>query len=264
MSELLIHVDAFTDHAFGGNPAAVLILDHERDVDWMQAMARETNLPATAFVCETGLGIFELRWFTVKDELVLCGHGTLASAHALWREGGFSSTQSIRFETRGGQLTARLDEDWITLDFPVEPAEPVEPPRALLEALGVKAVEVARNRLDYLVLLDSEQRVATVTPDFAQLLNVETRGIIVTALSASPDVDFVSRFFCPSVGVQEDPVTGSAHCALGPFWGKRLGKDVLQARQLSARGGMLRVTNRGSRVDLAGQAVTVLRGTFRR
>lgn len=263
MTEQIIHVDAFTDSAFGGNPAAVFLLEKDRDTKWMQAMARETSLPATAFVRAIDSSEFQLRWFTAKGELELCGHGTLASAHALWREGGYHRDQPIHFSTLGGRLTARLDGAWITLDFPAELAQAADAPSTLLEALGVRALEVARNRLDYLVLLDSEDGVRRIAPDFEKLLLVETRGVMVTAPSASPDFDFVSRFFCPSVGVQEDPVTGSAHCALGPFWSARLGKDTLRARQLSARGGVLRVTPRGSRVELAGEAVTVMRGSFR-
>src|SRR4051794_4692798 len=147
MSELFVHVDAFTDHAFGGNPAAVFLLDRERDAAWMQRMARETNLPATAFVRGIKPNTFELRWFTAKGELELCGHGTLASAHALCREGGYSPDQAIQFDTRGGRLVARLEHQWLTLDFPAEPPRETDPPPALLEALGVRAVEVARNRL---------------------------------------------------------------------------------------------------------------------
>jgi PhzF family phenazine biosynthesis protein len=260
MAEHFLHIDAFTDQPFGGNPAGVFLLDREHETEWMQALARETRLPATAFV-QARDHAFGLRWFTERDELVLCGHGTLASAHALWAAGGVPRDRTIHFETRGGRLSARWNDGWVHLDFPAEPATPVEPPATLLEALGMRPARVLRNRLDYLVELESEQAVRTIAPDFEKLLAVETRGVIVTAASASAEADFVSRFFCPSVGVNEDPVTGSAHCALGPFWAERLGKDTLQARQLSERGGTLRVAVQGDRVDLAGQAVTVYQGT---
>jgi PhzF family phenazine biosynthesis protein len=254
-----LQIDAFTDRPFAGNPAAVCLLDDERDAAWMQAVAAEMNLSETAFVRPLDDG-FELRWFTPAIEVDLCGHATLAAAHALWSEGIVPRDQPIRFHTRSGVLTCTTDGKLIELDFPATPAHAAEPPAGLLEALGVTPTYTGRSKFDKFVLVESEQVVRSLKPDFARLREVPMRGAIVTSPSADPRFDFVSRFFAPAAGVNEDPVTGSAHCCLGPFWGERLGKTELTAYQASARGGVVRVRVNGDRVILGGQAVTVWRG----
>ncbi|MBI1846703.1 MAG: PhzF family phenazine biosynthesis protein [Candidatus Rokubacteria bacterium] len=261
MTVPVVQVDAFTDRPFAGNPAAVCLLDAPRVDDWLEAVARELNLPATAFLVPARDG-FDLRWFTTTAELTLCGHGTLASAHVLWETGRLAPGVAARFHARCGLLTAERRAGWIEMDFPAEPARETPPPPDLLEALGVSARLVARNRLDYLVEVASESVVRAVAPDLARLMRVDTRGVIVTAPAAKPGYDFVSRFFAPRFGLAEDFVTGSAHCCLGPLWAERLGRRDLVGRQLSSRGGVVRVGVRGERVLLAGQAVTVFEGTL--
>ncbi|MBI2877221.1 MAG: PhzF family phenazine biosynthesis protein [Candidatus Tectomicrobia bacterium] len=255
----IFQVDAFTPRPFAGNPAAVCVLSQSQEDCWMQAVAREMNLSETAFLCRQAGG-FQLRWFTPTVEVDLCGHATLASAHILWEAGYLAAGAPARFYTRSGLLTAAQQGEWIELDFPAEPAESVPAPADLVRALGVTPRSVGKNRLDYLVEVESEEAVCGLQPDFAVLRTVPTRGVIVTSRASSSDFDFVSRFFAPGVGIEEDPVTGSAHCCLGPFWGQRLHRDALTAYQASARGGVVRVRLRGSRVLLGGQAVTVLRG----
>lgn len=252
-------IDAFTDRPFAGNPAAVCLLDEERDADWMQTVANEMNLSETAFVRPLGNG-FELRWFTPAFEVDLCGHATLASAHALWTEGDVSGGQPIRFHTKSGVLTCTRNGDFIELDFPATPAQEAEPPAGLLDALGVTPSFVGRSKFDKFVLVESEQVVRSLKPDFARLRKISMRGVMVTSTSDDPRFDFVSRYFAPGAGIDEDPVTGSAHCCLGPFWSERLGKTEMTAFQASARGGIVRVQVKGDRVILGGQAVTVLRG----
>jgi PhzF family phenazine biosynthesis protein len=252
-------VDSFTAEPFAGNPAGVCLLTEPRNERWMQAMAREMNLSETAFLLREGDG-FRLRWFTPAVEVELCGHATLASAHVLWEEGVLAPSETARFATRSGELRASRSGDLIELDFPTKPEHPAEPPENLLEALRVKPLYLGRSVFDYLLLLDSEEAVRAVSPDFALLRSVTVRGVIVTAPSARPEFDFVSRFFAPAVGVDEDPVTGSAHCCLGPFWAARLGKSELVGHQVSARGGVVNVRVAGERVFLGGRAVTVLRG----
>jgi len=250
--------DAFTDQAFAGNPAAVCLLDAPRSDSWMQSVAREMNLAETAFLVRAG-DEFGLRWFTPAVEVDLCGHATLASAHVLWEEGHLEPASEARFHTRSGLLIGSRQDGWIALDFPATPPAPTEPPPDLTGGLGAPIKFAARTPFDYFVELESEQAVRKLAPDLGRLARLGGRGVIVTSRSASPSCDFVSRFFAPAAGVPEDPVTGSAHCALGPFWGKRLGKASLVGYQASARGGVVRVTVRGERVLLSGQAVTVLR-----
>jgi len=259
MKTIIFHVDAFTDKPFAGNPAAVCILPEPRDENWMQNVAQEMNLSETAFLYKQNDG-FNLRWFTPTVEVDLCGHATLAGAHVLWEAGYLKPDQQARFYTRSGLLTAKRMGDWIELDFPAEPEEKAAAPPQLAGALGVVPKYVGRNRFDYLVEVDSEENVRNLKPDFALLGEIPARGIIVTSLAASQGYDFVSRFFAPRAGVNEDPVTGSAHCCLAPFWSKRLHKTELVAYQASARGGIVRVRLRGKRVYISGQAVTVLRG----
>lgn len=258
-SQRITQVDAFTDEAFRGNPAAVCILDGAAGARWMQNVAAEMNLSETAFLHPRDEG-YNLCWFTPVTEVDLCGHATLASAHVLWEEGHLSGNAEARFHTLSGVLTVRRQDPWMEMDFPAEPPQPTISPSGLLEALGVDARFVGQNRLDYLVEAESEDVVRELAPDFSALGRISTRGIIVTATSSSGDYDFVSRCFFPAVGINEDPVTGSAHCCLGPFWAARLGRDSLVGYQASTRGGTVRVRVAGERVLLGGQAVTTLRG----
>ncbi len=259
MGATLFQVDAFTSRAFAGNPAAVCILPGPGDERWMQDVAREMNLSETAFLHRREDG-YNLRWFTPAVEVALCGHATLASAHVLWETGCLKPGEQARFHTRSGLLTAERRGDWIEMDFPADPESPASAPPGLAEALGVTPRYVGKTRLCYLVEVDSEEAVRKVRPDFTVLGRTTGHGVMVTALAASQEYDFVSRFFAPAVGIDEDPVTGSAHCCLGPYWGARLGKDELVGFQASARGGVVRVRLGGERVYLGGQAVTVLRG----
>lgn len=261
MSLPLIHVDAFAPTPFAGNPAAVCLLERPAEAGWMQAVAAEINLPETAFVVAQADG-FGLRWFTPTIEVDLCGHATLASAHVLWEEGRLAPAMAARFHTRSGVLTAARCDDWIELDFPSEPARAEEAPAALLGALGVAAKWTGRNRFDWLVEVDGEGTVRGLAPDLVRLAEVPTRGVIVTASGDDVRHDFVSRFFAPRAGIPEDPVTGSAHCCLGPFWSARLGRSELTGYQASRRGGTVRVRVGETRTVLAGQAVTVVRGTL--
>lgn len=253
------HVDAFTDRPFSGNPAAVCLLPAPRDDAWMQDLAREMNLSETAFLLARADG-YGLRWFTPTIEVDLCGHATLASAHVLWEEGLLARRELARFHTRSGILTAARRNDWIELDFPAVLEEPADAPSDLLPALGVRASYVGKNRFDFLVEVESEAVVRALAPDFHRLRALPVRGVIVTSRADSVDADFVSRFFAPGSGIDEDPVTGSAHCCLGPFWAKRLGKQELVGYQASARGGTVRVRLKEDRVLLGGRAVTISRG----
>jgi PhzF family phenazine biosynthesis protein len=261
MSVPVFLVDAFTDRPFKGNPAAVCILEERADESWMQAVAAEMNLSETAFLVPQK-ELFELRWFTPGAEVDLCGHATLASAHVLWRTGR-QSTWPIEFDTRSGILTATAIGDAIQLDFPADPMRTAESPPGLSEALGAEPVLLGAGK-DYLFAeLESESMVRGLEPDFRHLARLVPIGICVTAASDNPEFDFVSRFFAPAVGIDEDPVTGSAHCLLGPFWGERLGKEELIGYQASRRGGVVKVGNVGDRTLIEGRAVTVLRGELR-
>lgn len=256
----LFHVDAFTDRPFAGNPAAVCLLDEARDDAWQQQLAAEMNLSETAFVRRHG-DMFALRWFTPVVEVDLCGHATLASAHVLWQQGHVDHDQAIRFMTRSGVLTVTRRGEWIDMDFPTDPPQPCAAVPALEAALGVKAAETMRGRFDYLVTVADQNTLRRLAPDMQALARIETRGVMVTC--AGSDADFVSRFFAPAAGIAEDPVTGSAHCCLGPYWQARTGKSALRAYQASPRGGWVHVQCRGERVLLAGQAVTVASGRVR-
>jgi PhzF family phenazine biosynthesis protein len=255
----LYQIDAFTERPFAGNPAAVCLLSDERPADWMQAVAAEVNLSETAFVRSIEGG-FSLRWFTPAVEVDLCGHATLASAHALWKSGRLAASAPARFHTRSGWLTALRRGAEIEMDFPAKVPLPAEAPSGLIDALGASPEWVGSNRMDYFIEFASEAIVRGVSPDFAKLATLSARGVIITAKSDSPKFDFVSRFFAPGAGINEDPVTGSAHCALGPFWGERLGKSQLRGYQASRRGGIVGVRLDEDRVHLGGMAVTVARG----
>lgn len=258
----ITQVDAFTDQPFAGNPAAVCLLSEPQSADWMQRVAREMNLSETAFLLPLESG-FSLRWFTPAIEVDLCGHATLASAHVLWSEGHLAPDQAIQFHTQSGVLTAQRQAEWIELNFPARPCEAVSrsPSPALVKAMGAPMSYLGKAHRHYLVEVPSETVVRQLQPDFQLLKTVDAQGVIVTSRAdASSPYDFVSRYFAPAAGVDEDPVTGSAHCALGPFWRDRLGQDQFVAYQASARGGLLKVRCEGDRVYLGGQAVTVLRG----
>ncbi|HEV8420648.1 MAG TPA: PhzF family phenazine biosynthesis protein [Actinomycetota bacterium] len=259
MAVKVLQVDAFSQTPFSGNPAAVCLLSGPGEEHWMQQVAAEMNLAATAFVEPRDDG-FGLRWFTSRVELTLCGHGTLAAAHVLWEDGSFGAGDGINFHTVAGILTAQRESPWINLGFPAEPERPdPKVPEGLPRALGVPAVYVGKNRLDYLVEVESEEVLTSLAPDLALLARLPARGVIVTA-PGSGEYDFVSRYFAPAIGIDEDQATGSAHCCLGPFWGPRIGKDEMLAYQASPRGGVIRVRLEGDRVRLGGMAVTILRG----
>ena len=259
----IFQIDAFTDEAFKGNPAGVCLLDGAgRDAGWMQNIAAEMNVSETAFVARDGEE-WSLRWFTPTVEVALCGHATLATAHALLEEGLLARGATARFHTMSGVLTAGQAGDLIELDFPAKVAQPCEPPEGLIEGLGTQPMRISRNEFDYLVEMANEDDIRSLTPDHALLRVLPVRGVIVTSRASTPGFDFVSRFCAPGSGVDEDPVTGSAHCALAPYWAPRLGKTAFMAYQASPRGGVLRVTLTGDRVKLAGRAVTVLRGELR-
>ncbi len=259
MSHPLIQVDAFADRPFAGNPAAICLLKGPAEEGWMQALAQEMNLSETAYVYPVEEG-FNLRWFTPVAEVDLCGHATLAAAHALWEAGRLADDAPARFHTKSGLLTCTKAGDWIEMDFPAAPVKSAAPPDELIEALGITPRYVGKTPFDYLIGADSAETVRALAPDFPLLVRVETRGVIVTARSDDPGYDFISRFFAPGHGIDEDPVTGSAHCALAPFWGERLHKTELTAYQASRRGGVVRCRLNGDRVALSGQAVTVLKG----
>ncbi|HEX2207605.1 MAG TPA: PhzF family phenazine biosynthesis protein [Longimicrobium sp.] len=259
MPQPVVQVDAFTDRPFAGNPAAVCILPSPADEGWMKNVAAEMNLSETAFLHPLADG-WSLRWLTPAVEVDLCGHATLASAHVLWEDGHLPADAEARFHTRSGLLTCRRDGEWITMDFPAKPERETQAPEGLERALGVTPRYVGRSRFDLLVEVDSEDTVRALKPDIGLLASVDVRGVIVTARASDGGYDFVSRFFAPRAGVNEDPVTGSAHCVLAPFWAARLGRADLTGYQASRRGGLVRVRAAGDRVELAGQAVTVLRG----
>jgi PhzF family phenazine biosynthesis protein len=260
MSFPFFQVDAFADGPFSGNPAAVVLLPTAAEAAWMHKVAAEMNLSETAFLTRRAEGEFDLRWFTPAVEVDLCGHATLASAHALWQGGHVPASTPLRFHTKSGVLTATPAGGWIELDFPATHVKAVEPPDGLLDALRAQAKYVGCSKFDYLVEVGSEDTVRKLKPDFAALRTLPVRGVIVTSEASTPGWDFVSRFFAPGSGIDEDPVTGSAHCALTPYWSAKLGKTEFTARQLSARGGTLRLSLMGDRVKLRGQATSVLRG----
>jgi PhzF family phenazine biosynthesis protein len=255
----IFQADAFTDKTFAGNPAAVCILTEPRDDAWMQNLAQEMNLSETAFLRKQEDG-YDLRWFTPAVEVALCGHATLASAHILWETAMLAPREQARFHTLSGLLTAERKAEWIELNFPATLEQQATPPPRLMEALGVAPKYVGKSKFDYLVQVEKEETVRNMKPDFGLLRTIQVRGVMVTSQATTAGYDFVSRFFAPGSGIDEDPVTGSAHCCLGPFWSKRLSKNELTAFQASRRGGTVRVRVGGDRVYLSGQAVTVFRG----
>jgi PhzF family phenazine biosynthesis protein len=250
-------VDAFTSQPYAGNPAAVCFLGQPASPAWMLAMAAEMKHSETAFLTPNQLG-FGLRWFTPLKEVRLCGHATLASAHILWESGRLDPGQTACFDTLSGRLTAVQHGDWIEMDFPVRVQQPASLPEGLAEVLGASPLYTGSNGQTYLLEMESEQTVRDLRPDLPRLLELPVKAVIVTARSVTPGYDFVSRFFAPAIGIPEDPVTGSAHCYLAPYWTGRLGKSDLSAYQASARGGEVRLRLAGERVILGGQAVTVM------
>jgi PhzF family phenazine biosynthesis protein len=255
-------VDAFTSVPFSGNPAAVCLLERPRPSGEMQSLARELGFSETAFLLRSGKR-YGLRWFTPTMEVDLCGHATLASAHFLWESGIEADSSPLSFDTRSGVLTASRSSVLIELDFPAQPARAEPAPEGLARALGIRPIWTGRNRLDFLMLVESEEAVRSLKPDFPEIRRTtgNGRGVIVTAQATREGVDFVSRYFAPAAGIDEDPVTGSTHCCLGPFWAERLGKRELAAEQVSARGGSLTVRVGGAdRVFLGGSAITIFRG----
>ncbi|MGA7497670.1 MAG: PhzF family phenazine biosynthesis protein [Isosphaeraceae bacterium] len=265
MSTRIIQVDSFTDRPFAGNPAAVCLLHAPAPEPWMQHVAAEMNLSETAFVHPIEPGrLFRLRWFTPRMEVDLCGHATLAAAHVLWEEKLLRPQAPAQFETRSGRLSARRQGEWIELDFPAEPLDSPIIDQLELDriaaALKAPFLSAGRNRFDLLVEFADEQTVRELQPDYRLIAAFPVRGVIATSRASSPEFDFVSRFFAPRVGVDEDPVCGSAHCCLGPFWASKLGRTELTGHQVSPRGGVVKVRDEGQRMALIGQAVTVLRG----
>jgi PhzF family phenazine biosynthesis protein len=258
MTITLSHVNAFATEPFLGNPAGVCLMREAAEAAWMQDIARQVGFAETAFLHPESDG-FRLRWFTPAVEVDLCGHATLASAHVLWAEKILSPDQPAKFQTRSGLLTAVRRDGLIEMNFPATPVVETAAPAGLIEAVGATAIHVGRTVFDYFIEVRGEGELRALSPDMAQLRAIPTRGVIVTSRSEDPQFDFVSRFFAPASGVDEDPVTGSAHCALGPFWAARLQRARMTACQRSSRGGVVHVEVRGDRVLLAGHAVTTLR-----
>lgn len=260
----LFQVDAFSDRPFGGNPAAVCILDHFPEDDWLRSLAAEMNLSETAFLVPQGEG-YQLRWFTPVAEVDLCGHATLAAAHILWSEGYIPATAIARFMTRTGGLSACNNQGWIEMNFPSQPVTDIrsEGDRQRLEQMFTGSILfVGAAGPDYFVEIERDQDLIQFKPDLATMAQLSCRGIIFTALSRDSNYDFISRFFAPQLGIPEDPVTGSAHCSLALYWGKRLGKTKLVAYQASRRGGEVHVRYHPERVYISGQAMTIFRGNL--
>lgn len=257
----IYQVDSFTDKPFYGNPAGVCVLDKPCSEEFMQSLAAEMNLSETAFILREDSEAFRLRWFTPVTEVSLCGHATLASAHILWTEGYLQLEEEARFNTLSGRLTAKKKSDWIEMDFPLYKIAGVELPESLVSALGVRPIYAGVRRKPgdstYLVEVESEDLVVSLRPDFRRLAAVDASFVIVTSRAVGKPYDFVSRFFAPAVGIDEDPVTGSAHCYLAPYWSEKLGKTDLVGFQASKRTGIVRCSTREDRVLIAGQAVTV-------
>ena len=255
----IYQVDAFTGTCFSGNPAAVCLLTGEKPANWMQSVAAEMNLSETAFV-HARKGAYKLRWFTPLTEVNLCGHATLATAHVLWESRQVDVNMRIEFYTNSGILTTQRRNGRIQMNFPAESPVRCAAPEGLNAALGITPIEVLKCQSDYLVVLSSEAAVRNLQPDFYRLKEIPVRGVMVTALSDTSEYDFVSRFFAPRIGVDEDPVTGSAHCVLAPYWADKLGRQQMTARQLSRRGGVLELSLQKDRVLIRGEACTVLKG----
>ncbi|MBA3647315.1 MAG: PhzF family phenazine biosynthesis protein [Chitinophagales bacterium] len=252
----MFQVDAFTDHLFGGNPAAVIPLDKWVPKELMQKIAAENNLSETAFYVPTNDG-FDLRWFTPGTEVNLCGHATLAAAHVLFHHQNYKNPE-IKFFSNSGLLTVKKENDWLTLNFPMDNLTEVEPPAVLFDAFNLKPLSTFKGKENYLVVLHSQEEVINASPNLKLLKQLHSLGVIITA--KGNDVDFVSRFFAPNAGIDEDPVTGSAHTSLTPFWANELKKNELTALQVSKRGGYLLCRLYNERVLISGKAVTFFVG----
>ena len=258
----IFQVDAFTDHAFGGNPAGVCILKKDASAEWKQQVAAEMNLSETAFVRRLDEQRFALQWFTPTVEVELCGHATLATAHVLWQTDLVDEADSIFFETRSGVLTCKNMAGKVQMNFPANAAHDFAVDQGIIDCLGVNPIYTGKNTFDLLIEVASENEVRRASVDFNRLREEPVRGVILTSRSEKAEFDFVSRFFAPASGVDEDPVTGSAHCCLGPYWGPKIGKTELVGFQASHRGGKVNISLADDRVFLLGQAVTVLRGSI--
>jgi PhzF family phenazine biosynthesis protein len=258
----LFIVDSFTEEKFKGNPAAVAICDRKLNEFEYQNVAAEMNLSETAFLFKRNDGEYDLRWFTPEEEVNLCGHGTLAASHILWEKGYEKKETSLSFHTLSGLLSASNDKDWITLDFPSQPLSESEGDKFLFEAIPGEIEKIMEDDLSYVVVMKNEAQIKNMTPDFDLLYKTRKKEVIVTARSDNSDFDFISRFFGPAIGIKEDPVTGSAHCYLAPYWSEILGNKDLTGYQASQRGGYIRCTVHGERVLLKGKACTVLSGNF--
>lgn len=254
----IYQIDAFTNHLFGGNPAAVVPLQEWLPEALMQKIAMENNLSETAFFMKDPSG-YHIRWFTPLSEVRLCGHATLATAHVLFRHLDIKEN-NIEFTSKSGPLTVTREGEKLTLDFPADEMQSVDPPGDLVMAIGQMPVETFKGKTDYMLVYESQQEIENMEPDMGRLIRTDARGVIVTA--PGKEVDFVSRFFAPQVGVPEDPVTGSAHTSLTPYWSKRLNKSTLSATQLSKRKGELTLRLDGDRIKISGNAVTYLHGTI--
>lgn len=254
-------INAFASEPFSGNPAAVCILERDIEDDLKQQIAMEINLSETAFVV-SGEDGFNLRWFTPLTEVDLCGHATLAAAHIIWEEDIVKSNEIIKFFTRSGEIGVKMEDGLISMGFPTEPVIPVENTEEVAKCINSQILYAARNRFDYLLEIATEDELKRLVPDFSAISGLDSRGLIVTCRSDSGDWDFASRFFAPRVGINEDPVTGSAHCALGPYWSSKLGKIDLTGFQASQRGGLVYVKIKEKKVILGGKAVTVMQGNL--
>ena len=259
----ILHIDAFASRPFTGNPAVVCLLTESKTEEWMQSVAAEMNLSETAFVTrqsDAGENRFDLRWFTPTVEVDLCGHATLAASHALWQSGWLAADEAVIFDSRSGELRAEKIGDRIFLNFPATPAKLGELPTEISDAMNVKPVFTGFSREDCLIEVETVYEVKNVKIDFQRLAKYPIRGVILTAISEDPNFDFISRFFGPAVGVDEDPVTGSAHCCLAPYWAAKLSKPELSAFQASKRGGELLLRLDGDRVHIGGKAITIKQG----
>lgn len=252
-------INTFTEQAFKGNPAAVCFLSDEKESSWMQTVAKELNLPTTAFIWFIN-DEYHLRWFTPSVEIPICGHGTLASAYFLWEKRYVDKARSIPFHTKSGVIKAQLIDGWIQLQFPAIIEQNVVAPELLIKALGVEPVYVGKSRLDYLVEVESEEIVRNLKPNIDLIAQLPVRGVIVTSHSNANEFDFVSRFFSPAQGIIEDYVNGSSHCCLGPYWKNKLHKTDFTAYQASERGGIIKIKVLGDEIFLSGKSITIFEG----
>jgi len=259
MNELIFQVDAFTNQPFSGNPAGVVLLNKGQSEDWMLSVAREMNLSETAFLIGEKAS-YSLRWFTPSTEVDLCGHATLSAAHILYEKEIVEKSEFIKFATRSGELTTSYIDGWIEMNFPSFTTEEVASGDAVIQALKCEPAEIYNSGENIMAVFSDPEDIYNLSPDFNLIKQLDAQGVIATSLSDVAEYDFISRYFAPRVGVDEDPVTGSAHCSLGPYWGKILNKNILHAKQVSDRGGELQIRIESGRTFIRGQAVTVFSG----